>query len=255
MAGEMTRTAAAVGLQGSALRFPSEPLTAPAWSQLLSEAQFHRVVGLLAAAVHEGQLAAGPDQVEEVRRAHAAAMEVCLSLDADLLSAATILDDAGVEHRVLKGSAFAHLDYPDPSLRVYADVDLLVRSQRFDDAVAALTEAAYERRYQQVRAGFDRRFGKGASFTGSAHRGLDLHRTFVMARTGCPSSSTMSGRPPPSSSSQDDVSRPSTPRGASSTLASMPRWGTPRLAWSRSVTWPACSSGPPTHSVSTGSVG
>ena len=34
----------------------------------------------------------------------------------------------GIPHRVLKGAAVAMLDYPDPTLRAFGDIDLLVRA-------------------------------------------------------------------------------------------------------------------------------
>ena len=66
---------------------------------------------------------------------------------------------------MLKGSAVAHLDYPDPSLRTFGDVDLLVRSRDIDAAVAVLAARGARPRLGRAPPGFDRRFGKGATFT------------------------------------------------------------------------------------------
>jgi Uncharacterised nucleotidyltransferase len=180
----LARAVASTALRHSDLRLPRAPLDDAAWQRLLAEVQSQHLVGLLASAVEESRLPVRSEQVAEVREAHAHSMQVCLALESDLLAAAAVLDDAGVEHRVLKGPAFAHLDYPDASLREFSDIDLLVRSQQYDTAVAALTAAGYRRRYKEVRAGFDHRFGKGASFTGPHGREIDLHRTFVMGPFG-----------------------------------------------------------------------
>ena len=97
---------------------------------------------------------------------------------------AGILDQHGILYRVLKGPAFAHLDYPDPGLRVFGDIDLLVRSEDFDAAIATLSAAGFKRKFTEVRTGFDHRFGKGACLRGPNGHELDLHRTFVMGPYG-----------------------------------------------------------------------
>jgi Uncharacterised nucleotidyltransferase len=184
VASELCRAVATTGLRGSALQFPEEPLADSDWQRLLNEAKAQRMIGLLAFAVHEGRLPARAEQIDEINEAHAHCMQVCLLLEADLLAATAVLEEAGVEHRVLKGPAFAHLDYADPSPREFSDIDLLVRSEQYDAAVAALAKVGYRRRYEEVRPGFDRRFGKGASLSGPGGREIDLHRTFVMGPFG-----------------------------------------------------------------------
>ena len=52
-----------------------------------------------------------------------------------------MLRRSGLDHRALKGAAVAHLDYPDPALRSFIDVDLLVRAEEWDDAIQVLREA------------------------------------------------------------------------------------------------------------------
>lgn len=174
----------ATGLNGAAVEFPTEPLSARSWKEVVSRVQLYRITGLFAAAVHDGILPTTTEQREEAALLHAHMMQLCLCLENDLLNAVQILDHGGIEHRVLKGPAFAHLDYPNPSLRVFGDIDLLVRSEHFEGAEAALTAEGYTRKYRQLRAGFDRRFGKGACFTGPSGREMDVHRTFVMGPFG-----------------------------------------------------------------------
>ncbi|MGH3373016.1 MAG: nucleotidyltransferase family protein, partial [Nocardioidaceae bacterium] len=184
MSDSLVRAVAATGLHGSSLGLPGQPLDAAEWSKLVQKVRFHRLAGLLAAAVHDDDLPATPEQRDEARAAHATAMQLCLKLEADLLQVGGLLDGCGVSHRVLKGPAFAHLDYPDPALRAFADIDLLVRSEHYDAAVETLTDAGFERKFTEIRAGFDHRFGKGVSFKGPNGRELDLHRTFVMGPYG-----------------------------------------------------------------------
>jgi len=54
-----------------------------------------------------------------------------------LLRAAVLLSAADVSLRVLKGPAAAALDYPDPTMRAFVDIDILIRSEEFDRAVDA----------------------------------------------------------------------------------------------------------------------
>ena len=101
-----------------------------------------------------------------------------------MLDAVAVLDEAGIEHRILKGSAVALLDYADPSDRIFNDVDLMVRGADFDAAVAAFTATGLDRRFPEPRPGFDRRFSKGTSFLTPSGVEIDLHRTFVMGPFG-----------------------------------------------------------------------
>lgn len=146
--------------------------------------QIHRIAGLLVAAVNCGALPATAEQQEEAAALHLEWMELAVLLESDLLVTVGILEKAGVPHRILKGPSFAHLDYPDPSLRVFGDIDILVPSESYDVAAGTLSSHDYVRRYREVRRGFDRRFGKGASFTAPNGRDTDLHRTFSMGPFG-----------------------------------------------------------------------
>lgn len=184
LAGGFAPAVAAKGLEGSSLELPREPLGAPQWGELIQSVRFHRLSGLLAAAVADEDFPTTEEQRHEALVDHANAMQLCLELEADLLHIGGLLEGYNVRYRVLKGAAFAHLDYPDPSLRSFADVDLLVRPEQYDTAVCALTKAGFVRKFREVRAGFDQRFGKGACLTGKNGHEVDLHRTFVMGPFG-----------------------------------------------------------------------
>ena len=147
------------------------------WDLLLEAAVDERAVSLLASAVDAGSLTADdPDALAALLAEHEAAMCRCVLLEQALLDIAAVLRRSGVEFRVLKGPAVAHLDYPDAAWRTFGDVDLLVRSADYDRAVRALEDWGGRRRSQEVRAGFDRRFGKGVCVIGPAGVQVDLHR-------------------------------------------------------------------------------
>lgn len=178
------RALARHGINARSAPMPASPLGADEWAELLSLVRAHRIAGQLAEAVATGALPTDDIQREQAQDLHLSAMEMCLLLEDDLLRTASLLDGAGIEYRVLKGPAHAHLDYPDPSLRVFGDIDLLVQGEDFDAAVAALVAEGHRRRHREVRPGFDRRFGKGVCLDGPRDRETDLHRTFVMGPFG-----------------------------------------------------------------------
>ena len=169
------------GLPGRA--FPSAPLSDEAWSTLLSAAADHRVLGLLRSAVDSGALPATPAQRTRARADHRMALLRVLALEQHLVSVTALLADAGVETRVLKGSAYAHLDYPDPALRSFVDLDLLFRPGDIARAVSVLSAVGLTRILAEPRPGFDRRFDKGTTLRAPDFE-IDVHRTFVLGPWG-----------------------------------------------------------------------
>jgi hypothetical protein len=181
---DLSASVAAVGLVGSLTEFPSEPLDEDGWRRLLAQSDHQRISGLLVAAITSGLLPVTNEQLDQAIERHVGAMGVCLLLERQLLEVSDIFDRQGIDHRVLKGSAVAQLDYSDPALRSFADIDLLVSSKQFDDAVRVLVEQGHTRLYPEPRPAFDRRFSKGTSFKLATGFELDLHRTFVMGPYG-----------------------------------------------------------------------
>lgn len=175
---------AAYGLRGSRLDLPADPPTDDTFDGLLSRLRNHRLLGLAASAAAAGDLRLTDTQRDQLHAAHADAMCLCLHLEATLLDVNQSLQEAGVAVRVLKGPASAHLDYHKPELRHFGDLDLLVRSDEMERAKAVLHSLGFTRPCPEPRRGFDRRFGKGATFIGRDGTNVDLHRTFVMGPLG-----------------------------------------------------------------------
>ncbi|CCG01334.1 nucleotidyltransferase family protein [Blastococcus saxobsidens] len=182
--GELLGSIAASGMECAQGAWPAEPLDDVAWAELLRRVRAERLPGFLVHAIGSGALAATPQQAVQAKREHLVAVGRVLGIETGALQILRQLASAGVQARVLKGPAVAQLDYPDPALRLFVDIDLIVRSDDFDRAVVALTEAGHHRRHRQPRPGFDRRFSKGTSFVVSDHLVVDLHRTFVMGPFG-----------------------------------------------------------------------
>jgi hypothetical protein len=176
---EAVRAVAAERLPGTRLSFPDEPLTGRAWQAFHTHIVSQRLTGLLSSAVVHGRLPVTEEQQQLLADLDAAQSTVTLMLDRALLETVDCLDANGIEVRVLKGASFAHTAYPDPALRTYGDVDVLVRSDQFDAALDALLERGGQRRFLEPRPGFLRRFGKGVSIRRPDGLDVDLHRTLA----------------------------------------------------------------------------
>jgi hypothetical protein len=170
---------AGTGLAGDRYPWPSAALGDDAWSALLQAVTRHRLVGLLDSAVTAGHLPVTPHQHEELGSASVVAAASCLLRERAALDAVGWLAVAGVDHRLLKGSALAHTVYPDAHLRTFGDVDVLVAPGRFDDAVRALEAGGCARVEPERRPGFDARFAKSTVMRHPDDFEIDLHRTLA----------------------------------------------------------------------------
>jgi hypothetical protein len=109
---------------------------------------------------------------------------VCVRLEALAVRTGELLDEAGVRWRLTKGAALAHLDYPDPSIRTFGDVDIVVHPADWSDTFDGLRGAGYRREAATLPGGFDARYGKGATLTAPGGLEIDLHRRFAIGRFG-----------------------------------------------------------------------
>jgi hypothetical protein len=154
------------------------------WRQLRLAIRYERVTGQARCAADTGVLLLTDQQREDLEDEHLQAMGHVLRLERALLRVRRVLDTADVPFVVLKGTAVAHLDYDDPTMRTFGDNDVLVPGDRFPQAIDALLDAGYRRPAAEVGPGFDVRFGKGATLVADDAYELDLHRTFVMGPYG-----------------------------------------------------------------------
>ena len=176
---------AAHGLD-TTLDLPAEPLGDDDWPRFLAGVANTGLAGLLAGAVDSGRFVVTPSQREAACALHESEMRRALHLEATLLHVGGVLQREGIDTRVLKGLAVAHLDFADPSLRCFSDVDVLVRSDDVDRAVATLSRFG-ARDLPERRPGFDRRFGKDATITLTLDRDparVDVHRTLALGPFG-----------------------------------------------------------------------
>ncbi len=181
---ELLRSIATYGLPGAGGPFPAEPLGSPAWASLLRAVRDQRLIGYLASAVEAGDMVVTDEQRDEVFAQHLESCVRAVRLDRILLDLADQLLAGGIDLVVLKGTASAHLLYPDPAMRVFADNDLLFRTEQFDRALQILQGMGYVRPVAPPRPDFDRRFAKGATLKGPEGDEVDTHRNLVFGTFG-----------------------------------------------------------------------
>lgn len=180
----LLRRIAAYGLPGHTTSILTEPMDAAAWTDLLRRTEQQRLVGYLHAATQAGDVVVTSSQAERLDARHREACARAVRLDRQLVRLVDLLEAADVEVVVLKGTSSAHLLYPDPEVRVYADNDLLLRTEEFERGLAALTDLGYRRPAAAPRPDFDRRFAKGATLKGVGGDEVDLHRNLVFGTFG-----------------------------------------------------------------------
>ncbi|MEJ7584183.1 MAG: nucleotidyltransferase family protein, partial [Acidimicrobiales bacterium] len=169
---------AAHGLPG-ARTWPGSPMDDDRFHTLLDEVVVEKLTGHLVGAIETGALPATEAQHGLSTERHDVALVADLTLERLLVATSTRLREAGIRHRGLKGPVLARTTYPDPALRSFADIDVLIEGPRFDDAVALLVGEGGHRRFAEPRRGFTARFGKGVCVETERGLEIDLHRVFT----------------------------------------------------------------------------
>lgn len=174
---------AAFGLQTDE-RLVEEPLEPHDWDFLTGHAIRGRMEGMLAFAVRAGAIAVSDAQMADVARLARSRASADLQLEFETLMASAALAAEGIPFRVLKGPAWAHSAYPDPMMRGFGDVDLLIDPSRWYEAIDTLERSGARRVLPELRPGFDQRFGKDATLVRASLAEIDLHRTLVLGPYG-----------------------------------------------------------------------
>jgi hypothetical protein len=156
-----------------------------AWPGLEATLSSEKLTGLALASADAGAIAIPDERAESLLERHRRAMAWCLLVEERLLELDDRFRRAGIDYAVLKGPAVAHTAYPDPALRGFGDLDVLVRGRSFHDACLLLEEMGFRRRVPEPRPGFDERFGKAATHKSREDAmEIDLHRTLVLGPFG-----------------------------------------------------------------------
>jgi hypothetical protein len=163
---------------GEPTTWPDAPLDDDEWARVLPRVRRQRLVGFLAWAVEDG-FPTTPSQRSELQDAHGDVLSSCLHLERLLLEVSAELIANDVELRVLKGPALSRWAYPDPAIRTFGDIDLLIASTDWDRTSRVLDGLGLHGSYGEPRPGWASRFAKGDVFRTDDGWELDLHRTFV----------------------------------------------------------------------------
>ena len=181
---ELLRRVAIDGLPGGPEIVAHEPLDDDTWRSFLPRVVEQRLVGFLYAAVQRGAFEVTGQQLQALSDSHLRSCVSAVRLDRALVSVVDLLEDGGIDVVVLKGTASAHLLYPDPATRVFGDNDVLLRSEQYEAALRLLLDAGYQRQTAEARTGFERRFAKGTTLSGPDGDELDVHRNLVFGTFG-----------------------------------------------------------------------
>lgn len=114
-------------------------------------AREERAIPLLSALVNGWPADAPAELRQEVRQLQGTAMMRCVELEHHASEVVSALGRVGIEHALLKGIATAHLDYPDPSMREFSDIDLLVSPERLAEAMTVLAAEGWAQGYALPR--------------------------------------------------------------------------------------------------------
>lgn len=181
---ELLKQVASHGLPEQPAAFLAVPLGDRQWTVFLDGVRRQRLIGFLKAAVDAERVPVTDGQSEAVDELHLQACGSMLRMERRLLELVHSYEAAGIEVVVLKGTASAHLNYDEPSMRVFADNDLLVRPADFQAALVLARRLGYRRLVAPPRPTFDRRYAKGATLKGAEGAELDLHRNLVFGTFG-----------------------------------------------------------------------
>ena len=180
---ELAAWVAGYGLEGRRVA-PSRELTPREWRALRAIVFSQRITGIAAKAAGSGSLPLPDEAAAELSADYRDAILLCLVLEQKLLALAPVFEQAGIDLVVLKGPATARSFYPDPSWRMFGDVDLLVRTNDWRPACALLAKLGYRRQLPEPRPGFDERFGKSATHVDGEGFQVDLHRKLALGALG-----------------------------------------------------------------------
>jgi hypothetical protein len=181
---DLSRRLAGAGLNTQLHVDPPCRVSDDAWSAVLRELIREKLTGFALAACEEGWLKLEEIQVRRLVAEHRKAMTLSLLAECELVLLSETFREAGVPIVVLKGPVLAHQFYPDPTLRPFVDLDLLVKTSDWRRACDVLSGAGYVRLTPEPGAGFDERFGKAATHARESGAEVDLHRTLVVGPYG-----------------------------------------------------------------------
>jgi len=115
------------------------------WDVLLNLAELHSVPGLVNARLREVSFGGVPNSAKEKLQIRMRDQHLfTLSMTAELFRLLQGFSSARIETMLVKGPVASMLAYGDPSMRSYADLDLLVRHRDIQAAVQGMREQGFQ---------------------------------------------------------------------------------------------------------------
>ena len=130
------------------------------WGDRLDDVSGHGLAGFLGWAASEGLVDLDDRSTHRLELRLEAEAIRAVQLEGELIRLQQVLTDLPAV--VLKGAVLAHEAYPDPSLRPFTDLDILVAGANHADAVRKLEALGYERTRPEPAPGYDARRRQGA---------------------------------------------------------------------------------------------
>jgi hypothetical protein len=144
------------------------------WQRVAELAIRHRVAGYVLRSATAAGVEMPSPTAQKLRAEMFTSQAVVMLLEAELQGVVATLMAANVPVLVLKGPGLARSIYPDRTLRIYADLDLMVRKREEERAVAALIGRGYTELLYEAEA--SRRI-----HAGHVHDSGTFHRLFAGA--------------------------------------------------------------------------
>jgi hypothetical protein len=115
------------------------------WEALAEAAEYHGLAPILYCGLDRTCPELAPVRIaERLRNCYRDSAKRHLVLTAKLFALLDVFESGGIAAMVLKGPALAESLYPDPALRPYSDLDLMVRKKDVPAALQVLTREGYK---------------------------------------------------------------------------------------------------------------
>jgi Uncharacterised nucleotidyltransferase len=167
---------ARAGLPGAA------PPARDGWEEHLDSVMAQGLAGLFSASAAAGVVEIDAHMAGRLQRQLDAEAIRAVQLEGELIRLARVLEHLGAV--VLKGPVLAHAAYPDPLLRPFTDLDVLVPGDRVAHAISVFATYGYERTQPEPVPGYDARVGKAVTLRHPGGVVVDLHRTLASGNAG-----------------------------------------------------------------------
>ena len=170
----VSRVVASVLLEGLPPT-PDPPSDPTDWTEAAEDLTRFRLSALALAVAHKAEIDLSPDTRLRLQKAQRLDASLSMQAEAAALEVFSLLEDEAVPFLVNKGPATARF-HPDPNLRPYRDIDVLVPPRLFDRALRLLKKTGFVDLDEKVqpRGFFSRYCREGVNLSGGKGS-LDLH--------------------------------------------------------------------------------